>query len=173
MPVDPSSQQLTWLAALRGREAVLWPDADAAGVRHMERVAAALAGVAFSVTIYSPKGLLAGVDAAEWIERRRTVAIWAVATALDRGAETPPGGRAEASLSGLAAAAGAAAIGDSLRQLGEALRGADPLTRGLAGCSVRTPTDLGRLRTLSDSRALPRSLPVAAQALPRGQLAPR
>jgi hypothetical protein len=47
-----------------------------------------------------------------------------------RGAETPPGGRAEVALAGLAAVAGAAAIGDCLRQLGEALRGADPLTRG-------------------------------------------
>jgi DNA primase len=132
------------VAALRGREVVLWPDADAAGVRQMERVAAALAGVASSVRIYSAKGLPAGGDAAEWIERRRTaempaaailhefetsareVAIRAVATAPDRYAETPPGDRAEAALAGLAAATGAAAIGDSLRQLGEALRGADP-----------------------------------------------
>ena len=138
------------LAALRGREAVLWPDADAAGLRHMERVAEALAGVASSIRIYSPQDLPTGGDAAEWIERRRTaempaaailheleilareVAIRPVATALDRCAETPPGGRAAAALAGLATAAGAAAIGDSLRQLAEALRGADPLTRGLA-----------------------------------------
>jgi Protein of unknown function (DUF3631) len=138
------------LAVLRGREVVLWPDADAAGTRHMERIAAALAGVASSVRIYSPQGLPAGGDAAEWIERRRTagtpaatilhqletsareVAIRAVETVPDRSAETPPGGRAEAALAGLVAAAGAPAIGDCLRQLGEALRGADPLTRGLA-----------------------------------------
>jgi Protein of unknown function (DUF3631) len=138
------------LAALRGREAVLWPDADAAGARHMERVAAALAGVASSVRICSPEGLPAGGDAGEWIERRRAagkraaailseletwvrgVTIRSVETAADSSAETQPRDRAAAALAGLAAAAGAAAIGDWLRQLGEALRGADPLTRGLA-----------------------------------------
>lgn len=48
------------VAVLRGREVVLWPDADAAGTRHMERIAAALADVASSVRIYSPQGLPAG-----------------------------------------------------------------------------------------------------------------
>ncbi len=138
------------VAALKGREVVLWPDADAAGARHMERIAAALAGVASSVRTYSPQGLPAGGDAAEWIEPRRAagkpaaailheletsareVAIRTVTTARGRDAATPPAGRAEEARAGLAAAAGAAAIGDSLRQLAEALRGADPLTRGLA-----------------------------------------
>lgn len=128
---------------------VLWPDADAAGTRHMERIAAVLASVASSVRIYSPQGLPAGGDAAEWIEQRhaagtpaaailheleasaREVAIRTLATAPGRDAETRPG-RAEAALAGLAAATGAAAIGDCQRQLSEALRGADPLTRGLA-----------------------------------------
>jgi DNA primase len=30
------------VATVRGREVVLWPDADTAGARHMERIAAAL-----------------------------------------------------------------------------------------------------------------------------------
>ena len=73
----------------------------------------------------------------------REVAIRAVGTALDGGAETPPGGRAETALAGLAAAAGAAAIGDSLRQLADALRGADPLTRGWR---ARAPSPRSRAR---------------------------
>jgi hypothetical protein len=91
----------------------------------------------------------AGDDAAEWIERRRAegkpaaavlieletmprkVKVRPVETVPDRDTETRPGDRTEAALAGLAAAAGTAAIGDGLRQLGEALRGADPLTRGL------------------------------------------
>src|ERR1700687_2304901 len=112
------------LAALRGHEAVLWPDADAAGARHMERIAAALDGVASTVRIFSPEGLPAGGDAVEWIGQRRAagkpaaaisselemmareVAIRTAAAVPGRSAERPPGGRAEAALAGLEGAGG-------------------------------------------------------------------
>jgi hypothetical protein len=138
------------LALLRGHEVVLWPDADAAGARHMERIAAALGGVASTVRIFSPAGLPVGGDAAEWVEQRRAagkpaadisreletlarkIAIRAVVASPGQDTETRLGDRAAAALAGLAAAAGAAAAGDWLRQLGDALHGADPLTRALA-----------------------------------------
>jgi hypothetical protein len=59
------------LEVLRGRDVVLWPDADAAGARHMQRVAGALADVAASVRIFAPAdGLPPGGDAAEWTAER-------------------------------------------------------------------------------------------------------
>jgi hypothetical protein len=59
------------LSVLRGWEVVLWPDADAPGARHMERIAAALASVAPAVRTFAPlQGLPAGGDAADWIEQR-------------------------------------------------------------------------------------------------------
>jgi hypothetical protein len=59
------------LELLRGRQVVLWPDADTVGARHMERVAAVLAGVAAGVRTFSPAGVPEGGDAADWIEARR------------------------------------------------------------------------------------------------------
>ncbi|HLX09877.1 MAG TPA: hypothetical protein VKY89_18620, partial [Thermoanaerobaculia bacterium] len=59
------------LELLRGRQVVLWPDADTVGARHMERVAAVLAGVAAGVRTFSPAGVPEGGDAADWIEPRR------------------------------------------------------------------------------------------------------
>jgi hypothetical protein len=140
------------LSVLRGWEVVLWPDADAPGARHMERIAAALAGVASAVRVFAPPpGLPAGGDAADWIEQRRAAGKQAAAMlseiealALEapgraaEGARGYPGGAGkspdavEAALAGLAAAAGIEAAGDWLRRLREALRGADGLARRLA-----------------------------------------
>jgi putative DNA primase/helicase len=138
------------LEVLRGREVVLWPDADAAGARHMERIATALAGVAPAVRTLSPQGLPEGGDAADWIEQRcaagkpaaailselealaREVPIRAAAAARDQDCAGRPGDAMEAALAGLAAAASVEAAGDWLRQLRVALRGADALARILA-----------------------------------------
>lgn len=55
------------LAVLAGLDVVLWPDADAVGAAHMQRVAAALTGVARSVRVWSPAGLPPNGDAIEWL----------------------------------------------------------------------------------------------------------
>lgn len=55
------------LAVLRGRDVVLWPDADNAGQKHMERIAEALRDVAVRVRTFAPDGLPVGGDAVEWI----------------------------------------------------------------------------------------------------------
>jgi hypothetical protein len=141
------------LSVLRGREVVLWPDADSAGRLHMERIAAALAGVATDVRTFSPPGLPEGGDAVDWVEPRRAAgmrpagilseiealaraapATSATAAAPHLGAAMEAGDPVEVALAGLAAAAGSgtAAVGDWLRQLGTALRGADALTKALA-----------------------------------------
>jgi len=60
------------LAALRGREAVLWPDADSVGASHMKRIASTLAGIAATVRTFSPPGIPDHGDAVDWIERRQT-----------------------------------------------------------------------------------------------------
>jgi putative DNA primase/helicase len=55
------------LVVLAGLDVMLWPDADAVGWSHMQRVAARLAGVARSVRVWSPAGLPPGGDAVEWL----------------------------------------------------------------------------------------------------------
>ncbi len=59
------------LEVLSGREVVLWPDADAPGKTHMERIAGLLDGIAASVRTFAPEGLPEAGDAVEWIESRR------------------------------------------------------------------------------------------------------
>jgi hypothetical protein len=147
------------LELLRGREVVLWPDADTVGVQHAGRIAAALAGVAAGVRTFSPPDLPEGGDAVDWIERRRAegrplAAILRELEALARAAPlrvdgaapapSPPDGGApparpatpadavETALAGLAAAAGVEAAGEWLRRLRGALGGADGLARRLA-----------------------------------------
>jgi hypothetical protein len=138
------------LAVLRGREVVLWPDGDEAGARHMERIAAALAGVASAIRMFSPPGLPAGGDAADWIGQRRAmgeapgailgeleklvrdVPDLAAEPTPDAVAARPPADQIEAAIAGLATAAGTAVVGDWLRRLGQALQGANPLARALA-----------------------------------------
>jgi Protein of unknown function (DUF3631) len=139
------------LAVLRGREVVLWPDADAAGARHMERIARALAGVAAAVRTFSPPGLPAGGDAADWIEQRHAAGrpaaavlselealarkvspLRAAAPARATGGAGRPADEVETALAGLAAADGVEAVGEWLRRLRGALRGADALARGVA-----------------------------------------
>jgi hypothetical protein len=140
------------LAVLRGWQVVLWPDADAAGARHMARIAAVLASVASAVLNFvPPPGLPTGGDAADWIEERRAAGKPAAAmlselealareapscaAALARdhpGDEGRPADAVEAALVGLAAAAGVEAAGDWLRRLRGALCGADALARSLA-----------------------------------------
>lgn len=54
------------LVALAGRKVVLWPDADAAGLAHVQRIATALVGVAASVSwVKPPAGAEPGWDAAD------------------------------------------------------------------------------------------------------------
>jgi putative DNA primase/helicase len=54
------------LLPLAGRGVVLWPDADAAGLTHMHRIARALEGVAASVSwVTPPVGVARGWDAAD------------------------------------------------------------------------------------------------------------
>ena len=45
------------LAVLRWRPVILWPDNDAAGQTHMERVADALVGIALTVSLLDPPGM--------------------------------------------------------------------------------------------------------------------
>ena len=56
------------LEVLRGREVVLWPDADDAGRQHMAKIASRLDGIAASVRMFQPDGLPDGGDAVEWLE---------------------------------------------------------------------------------------------------------
>ena len=53
------------LEPLRGREMVLWPDADEPGHKHMVRIAKALEGIAAAVRVYEPSGMPQGGDAAD------------------------------------------------------------------------------------------------------------
>lgn len=142
------------LGVLQGWDVVLWPDHDAAGARHMERIAAQLRGVARSIRIFTPAGLPVGGDAAEWIEQRRPdggpmVAILeeletaAGAVSVREESNVQPSAaeaglpgliavspdHVEAALSALGAAADVRAAEPCLRQLGEALRGSDSLQR--------------------------------------------
>lgn len=55
------------LEALRGRDVALWPDNDEPGRLHMKRVAAALTGVARSVSFIDWRTGVAGADAADWV----------------------------------------------------------------------------------------------------------
>ena len=69
----PSPQALE---VLRGRTVILWPDADSAGREHMDRIAAALQGVASEVRIFEWEGAPAKGDAADHpgvLERRRSL----------------------------------------------------------------------------------------------------
>jgi hypothetical protein len=132
------------LAALCGREVVLWPDAGGGG-RHMHRIAAALAGIATRVRIFAPAGLPEGGDAVDWIEQRRAegkpdavilselettaATLPAHTTANKRTTVEPAGDPVEAALAAVGAAEGAAEMEGPLRQLSEALRGADSLRR--------------------------------------------
>ena len=53
------------LEVLRGREVLLWPDADEPGRAHMERIARRLEGIASEVRVYEPEGLPEGGGAAD------------------------------------------------------------------------------------------------------------
>lgn len=144
------------LGVLQGWNVVLWPDHDAAGARHMDRIAAQLRGVARSVRTFTPAGLPAGGDAAEWIEQRRpdggpvasileeleTAAAGAaplregsnVQPAVEAGSPErviadSPADLVEAALAAIGAATDAREAEPCLRQLGDVLRGADRLQR--------------------------------------------
>ena len=144
------------LGVLQEWGVVLWPDHDDAGARHMEWIAAQLRGVARSVRIFTPAGLPAGGDAAEWIEQRRQNGgpVAPILEELETAAGAVPvreepnvepsakeagsseGSNAgsqselvEAALAALGASADARTAEPYLRQLGEALRGADSLQR--------------------------------------------
>lgn len=66
--VTPSSRSLE---DLRGRDVILWPDCDEPGRVHMERVSAALQGIASSVRLFT-WGTSAGDDAADFVGRGGT-----------------------------------------------------------------------------------------------------
>jgi putative DNA primase/helicase len=63
------------LAVLAGLHVVLWPDADASGRRHMDRIGVALAGVAASVRVFAPEGLPVGGGAFDWIAEKQTAGM--------------------------------------------------------------------------------------------------
>lgn len=144
------------LEVLQGWDVVLWPDHDDAGARHMERIAAQLRGVARSVRIFTPAGLPAGGDAAEWIEQRRPNGgpMAPILEELETAAGTAhvregsnvqqpaaeagsperiiadsPAELVEAALAALGGATDARQAEPCLRQLGDVLRGVDRLKR--------------------------------------------
>ncbi len=62
------------LAELGGWRAILWPDADAVGKKHMARIAERLAGVAGAVSVVEPPdGVPSGWDAADAVAEGRDV----------------------------------------------------------------------------------------------------
>jgi hypothetical protein len=142
------------LRVLRDRHVVLWPDADEVGIRHMERIATALVGIAAILRMYTPPGLPEGGDAVEWINQRvsdckhsdlivgeleRIAGDLPLCEAASEQASPPVGGAEAAmkapapdavgvALSALSSATDAQAAEGPLRQLRLALRGADALT---------------------------------------------
>ncbi len=78
-----SAPELQALEVLRDRQVVLWPDRDTPGRKHMDKVAAALEGIAAEVRMLDPATLEGlplkagkedskedGADAVEWLEHR-------------------------------------------------------------------------------------------------------
>lgn len=61
------------LAALAGRQVVLWPDNDQVGREHMQRIVADLQKVTSKVKIFEPPGLAEGADAEEYLADRGEV----------------------------------------------------------------------------------------------------
>ena len=93
----PSYAVLTWpggaqawkhadLAPLRGRKVLLWPDADAPGIKAMAELAAIISdpkGLACSVRVIDPSGQPEGFDAADFEGTTDELIAWAKPRAKD------------------------------------------------------------------------------------------
>ncbi len=88
------------LDALRGHRAILWPDRDAPGAQHMERLGTVLLPIAAAVGILDVPGLPDHGDAADYVRAGRgpDELLRLMQSASDVSAQTSRPGRAEASL---------------------------------------------------------------------------
>jgi hypothetical protein len=135
-------------AALRGARVLILPDHDATGRHHAESVRASLSGIAGDVRLLELPGLVDKGDVSDWLAAREreglsTAAILIELETLAKGAlirgtaatrtecctDTRPGNPLEAALAALRDAADAQSAEGPLRQLRDALRGADELRR--------------------------------------------